>query len=148
AVKEGERFHIYTPRNGLTFREITALNEDMSGNLWLGTNVTGAMKLERHGFVTYGEEDDISTINAIFPDHAAPASFPAFVANKSTGSNATSEPRFEQKLGWYDNGTFHWFMPRTLADTGWIFENVTLQARNGEWWIGTGSGLYHFPAAE
>src|SRR5262249_15058787 len=42
----------------------------------------------------------------------------------------------------------HWFMPRALANTGWIFENVTLQARNGEWWIGTGSGLYHFPAAE
>lgn len=25
---------------------------------------------------------------------------------------------------------------------------MTLQARNGEWWIGTGSGLFRFPAAE
>ena len=147
-AKSEERFHVYTPRNGLTFREITALNEDTSGNLWLGTNVTGAMKLERHGFVTYGEDDNIATINAIFGDRAGGVCFRAFVANTSARPDATNEPRFEQKLGRYDNQTFRWFMPESLANTGWIFEGVTLQARNGEWWIGTGSGLYHFPAAD
>src|SRR5207244_6941794 len=97
---------------------------------------------------TYGEEDDIATINAIFGDHAGGVCFRAFVTNRSTKPAVAQEPRFEQKLGRYDNGKFHWFMPGALAKTGWIFESVTLQARNGEWWIGTGSGLYHFPAAD
>jgi len=30
---------------------------------------------------------------------------------------------------------------------GWVGEGVTLQAHNGEWWIGTGNGLYRFRAA-
>jgi ligand-binding sensor domain-containing protein/two-component sensor histidine kinase len=148
AEKAADRFHVYTPRNGLTFREITALNEDTSGNLWLGTNVTGAMKLERHGFVTYGEDDHIATINAIFGDRAGGVCFRAFVSNKNDKSGAANEPKIEQKFGRFENGTFQWFMPGPLAKPGWIFENVTLQARNGEWWIGTGLGLYHFPAVD
>jgi ligand-binding sensor domain-containing protein len=39
-------------------------------------------------------------------------------------------------------------MPEVLKKAGWVFEQVTLQARDGEWWIGTGVGVYRFPAAE
>jgi len=38
------KFRDVTTRQGLTFNEITALNEDAAGNLWLGTNTSGAMK--------------------------------------------------------------------------------------------------------
>ena len=31
---------------------------------------------------------------------------------------------------------------------GWVHEQVTLQSRTGEWWVGTGDGLYRFPAAD
>jgi hypothetical protein len=34
------------------------------------------------------------------------------------------------------------------AVVGWVHEHVTLQARSGEWWVGTGQGLYRFPAAD
>ncbi|MCM3903876.1 MAG: hypothetical protein ND866_19410 [Pyrinomonadaceae bacterium] len=47
--EQGRRFHTYTRRNGLSFQEITALNEDTGGNLWLGTIAAGAMKLARNG---------------------------------------------------------------------------------------------------
>jgi ligand-binding sensor domain-containing protein/two-component sensor histidine kinase len=143
ANKVEARFRNYTARNGLTFREITALNEDMSGNLWLGTNVTGAMKLERHGFLTWDEQDGIMTANSIFADRAGEICFRAFVQGKTLSGTKT-----QQQLGAYDDKGFHWFMPETLAQTGWVFEQVTLQARNGEWWIGTGSGLYRFPATD
>ena len=143
AEKNQDRFHPYTQRNGLTFREITALNEDMSGNLWLGTNVSGAMKLERHGFLTWDEQDGIVTGNSIFGDNAGEICVRAFVHTESSVSaNA------QQQLGVYDDKGFHWFMPDALANTGWIFEQVTLQARNGEWWIGTGSGLFRFAATD
>lgn len=143
AEKVDERFRTYTPRNGLTFREITALNEDMSGNIWLGTNVTGAMKLERRGFLTWDESDGITTVNAIFADRAGDVCFRAFVRSGSAAGVAT-----QQQLGVYDTRGFRWFMPEALQNSGWVFEQVTLQARNGEWWIGTGSGLYRFPATE
>jgi ligand-binding sensor domain-containing protein/two-component sensor histidine kinase len=143
AAKPEARFRVYTPRNGLTFREVTALNEDVNGNLWLGTNVTGAMKLERHGFLTWDEQDGIVGGNAIFGDRAGETCFRAFVHAGSSEAAKT-----QQMLGSYDEKGFHWFMPNTLATSGWVFEEVTLQARNGQWWIGTGSGLYRFPATE
>jgi signal transduction histidine kinase/sugar lactone lactonase YvrE len=31
---------------------------------------------------------------------------------------------------------------------GWVQEHVTLQAHNGEWWVGTGEGVVRFPKAE
>ncbi len=145
--KKDERFRTYTPRNGLTFREITALNEDISGNLWLGTNVTGAMKLERHGFLTYDEQDGIAIVNAIFGDRAGGVCFRAFVVGGAHSINSDAA-KTQQQLGRYDDQGFRWFMPEALEKTGWVFEQVTLQARDGEWWIGTGSGLYRFPAAE
>jgi ligand-binding sensor domain-containing protein len=40
------------------------------------------------------------------------------------------------------------FLPAALRnrDAGWVSGGVTLQARNGEWWVGTGEGLFRFPA--
>ena len=35
-----------------------------------------------------------------------------------------------------------------MSDFGWVTEQVTLQGRNGDWWVGTGEGLYRFPAAQ
>lgn len=40
----------------MSYQEITALSQDLGGNLWLGTNAAGVMKLARNGFVTYDEQ--------------------------------------------------------------------------------------------
>src|SRR6266536_2119580 len=151
--KKEDLFRVYTRRSGLSFHEITALNEDLSGNLWLGTNVTGAMKLERHGFLTYDEQDGIATVNAIFGDRAGGVCFRAFGeirANKfnSAKNNSLTPPRYQQQLGRYDDRGFQWFMPEVLNKKGWVFEYVTLQAHDDEWWIGTGEGLYRFKPAQ
>jgi ligand-binding sensor domain-containing protein len=63
---QGRRFRIYTQRNGLSFREITALAEDAGSNLWLGTNSAGAMRLARNGFVSFGAREGLLSANAIF----------------------------------------------------------------------------------
>jgi hypothetical protein len=62
-------------RNGLSYFEITAVNEDLGGNLWLGTNSAGVMKLTRGGFSTYGEQDGIETVNHVFEDRAGNLAF-------------------------------------------------------------------------
>ena len=47
---------------------ITALNEDLGGNLWLATTSSGAMKLTHDGFTMFGRQDGIEAVNAIFED--------------------------------------------------------------------------------
>src|SRR5262245_45014313 len=69
--EQGRRFNVWTRRNGLSFQEITALGEDAGGNLWLGTNHTGVMKLARNGFTTYGEQYGLAGVHAIFEDAAS-----------------------------------------------------------------------------
>src|SRR5712692_8755198 len=57
-------------------------------------------------------------------------------------------PSFHQRFGCFDGQRFNWFQPRAPFYFGWVMEGVTLQARNGEWWVGSGEGLYRFPASD
>jgi streptogramin lyase len=77
--EHGQRFRSYTKRQGLSFQEVTALNEDSGGNLWLGTNTAGAMKLARDGFVTYDEQDGVDSVGVIFADRAGGVCFRGYV---------------------------------------------------------------------
>jgi ligand-binding sensor domain-containing protein/two-component sensor histidine kinase len=154
-AQEGRRFRHYTERNGLSFYDITALNEDLGGNLWLGTNSAGAMKLTRDGFNTYGEADAIKAVNAVFEDRAGHLCFKGNVlgdARTSVYEGAkldllSADHGIHTRLGCFDGRRFDWFKPDAVSDFGWVTEQVTLQGRNGDWWVGTGEGLYRFPAS-
>ena len=52
--------------------------------------------------------------------------------------------------GRFHGQAFTWFVPGVLRSRyiGWVMEGITLQARNGEWWLGTGEGLYRFSTAD
>ena len=53
------------------------------------------------------------------------------------------------RFGCFDGRPFDWFTPAAVTGfIGWAQEHTTLQARNGEVWLGTGGGLYRFPAAD
>lgn len=154
---DGRRFRTYSERNGLSYFDITALNEDLAGNLWLGTNTAGAMKLTRGGFSTFGEQDGIETVNAVFEDRAGRLCLRGNVLgdeHTSVFEGARLPPpdsyhtALHPRLGCFDGRRFDWFKPRAVTDFGWVPEGVTLQARNGEWWAGTGEGLYRFRASD
>ena len=154
--EQGRRFHAYTTRNGLLYHEITALNEDAGGNLWLGS-YAGAMKLARHGFVTYGEGDGLLGVSAIFGDGEGGVCFRGYVLGDRRASVFDGAKLdylhpadiYHFRYGRFDGQSFKWFVPGVpkSGNFGWVGEGVTLQARNGEWWLGTGEGLYRFPAA-
>lgn len=155
--EQGRWFHAYGERNGLTFYDITALDEDLGGNLWLGTNHAGVMRLERNGFITYAERDGLYLVSSIFEDRAGAVCFRGSVlGDKRTSVFEGAKldalghtPDYHHtRLGRFDGQRFTWFKPRQVAEMGWVSEGVTLQAHNGEWWLGTGSGLYRFPAAD
>ncbi len=155
--EQGRWFHPYTQRNGLSYSEITAVNEDAGGNLWLGTNTAGAMKLARQGFITYDQRDGLHSINSIFEDRSGAVCFRGIVfgdEHTSVFEGAKLDPLghtqdyLYTRLGKFDGQRFTWFTPSAIADLGWVAEGVTLQARNGEWWLGTAHGLYRFPPAD
>ncbi|HKQ74642.1 MAG TPA: two-component regulator propeller domain-containing protein, partial [Blastocatellia bacterium] len=154
---QGRRFRAYTRRNGLSFQEITALNEDTGGNLWLGTGSAGAMKLARNGFVTYGEQDGLLTVNAIFEDPAGGICFRGVVlgdqrANAFDGAKQdllrAGADGFFQRFGRFDGRRFDWFEPAIPFDFGYIPDQIAAQTPDGEWWIGGGEGFYRFPASD
>ena len=51
------------------------------------------------------------------------------------------------RFGCFDGKRFEWFNPAAVTHYfGWVLEEVTLRARNGNWWVGTGEGLFPVPS--
>ena len=132
-------FRNYNARYGLTYHDVTALNEDASGNLWMGTNTAGALKLARGGFVTFTASDGVGEINAIFEDASGALCFRGSVP--AGPDDASVAP---VRYGRFDGRHVEWFTPASIRNLGWVMERVTLRARDGEWWLGTGEGLFRF----
>lgn len=156
---EGHPRHLntYTRRNGLTFQEITALAEDAGGNLWLGTNTAGAMKVARNGFVTYGEQDGIISVHAIFGDPAGGICFRGVVLGDQRASAfdgakldlvRAGADTFFPRFGRFDGQRLEWFKPNMSFDFGFVPDQAAVQTREGEWWVGSGEGLYRYPASD
>jgi ligand-binding sensor domain-containing protein/signal transduction histidine kinase len=156
---EPGRFHSYAPRNGLTDFNITAVNEDIDANLWLATATAGVMKLTRGGFTSFGKEDNIETLNAIFEDEAGHLCFRGNGLDEAAagsdeerhiGMFTGDRTKSYQRLGCLDGERFDWFRPASVTryGWGWVQERITLQSRTGEWWLGTGEGLYRFPRSD
>ena len=155
--QQGRRFHSYTTTNGLSYREVATLSEDIGGNLWLGTNTAGAMKLSRSGFVTYDERDALVTVSAIFADRRGQVCFKGNVLGDERVSVfegakldllRRGPPTNYQRFGCLNGDRFTWFMPQAFVTFGWVMEGVTIQTANREWWVGSGTGLYRFPPAD
>jgi ligand-binding sensor domain-containing protein/two-component sensor histidine kinase len=157
ADKKQSSYRVYTPRNGLSDDSLSAIAEDIGGNLWLGSGTgAGAMKVTRNGFVTFGEQDGVASVRSIFTDLTGGVCFRGYVlagsrggvfeAGRSDQTRSTYWPQF----GRFDGNQLTWFVPDVLKgkNFGWVDENVTLQARTGQWWIAMGQALYHFPRAE
>lgn len=148
--------HFYTEREGLSFYEVVTLLEDGDRNLWLGTNIAGAMKLTHHGFTTFDTRDGVKKVTSIFQSDTGEIYFHGDVlgdTNRSLFEGARlpflnpGTMDFWRRLGRLENQHLTWLIPPTLRHKylGWSDKTTALRARSGEWWIGTGEGLYLFP---
>jgi ligand-binding sensor domain-containing protein/signal transduction histidine kinase len=124
-----QNFSNYTTAHGLSDDNIRALAEDRDGNLWIGTETGGAIKLARHGLVTYREADGL----------------------QGTQVRDIFETRTGLLCVITDNGFINYFDGQRFAA---VRPNIppeikqfmgVVEDERGDWWIGTsGFGLYRF----
>jgi ligand-binding sensor domain-containing protein/signal transduction histidine kinase len=129
------RFENLGMAQGLSARRITALARDLAGNMWAGTESAGVMRIARHGFVTYREEDGLKAerIIQVLEDRAG---------ELLAVSQSDVTPR---GVGIFDGVRFRSFVPAAIGRGGWGWQQVLLQANSGEWWAASSRGLLRFP---
>jgi ligand-binding sensor domain-containing protein/signal transduction histidine kinase len=144
--KQRGPLHVYTKRNGFSYHEIANIAEDRDGNLWLGT-INGAMKLSRGGFTTFNERDGVCCVRSFFRSPAGEFYAYANVNPDQVPQSDNSAVPYTLNLGHLDREHFTWLMPDALKNKhlAWSPQPTALQSRTGEWWIGTGEGLFRFP---
>ncbi|HKE27693.1 MAG TPA: two-component regulator propeller domain-containing protein [Bryobacteraceae bacterium] len=131
----GAPFHFYGAAQGLAEGGIGAFAEDRAGNLWIGTDGNGVMKIARNGFVRFGERDGLSQpLDSIFESRLGELCLVA-------------EEGQRRILKWFDGRRFIPVRPDFPASLyfGWGASQVAFQDRTGEWWFATGQGVYRFP---
>ena len=128
-------FSPYTALHGLPASGVTAMAEDTAGNLWIGTDGSGAAKLVWNTFLTYTADDGLagSKIDAIFEDGAGKLCVVTRQGNTQLYVNEFDGRRFR---------TSRVNLPEGTRLLNWGARSQCI-ARDGErnWWIGTGDGL-------
>jgi ligand-binding sensor domain-containing protein/signal transduction histidine kinase len=139
-VWDGHRLRLRTDANGLTENALTALAEDRDGNIWLGTESRGVMRVARDGLVGFGSTDGLAhpQVNSIF----STGDGTLYVQSSNTFTNELWLQRF-------DGIRFAAVRPRMpgIAYLGWSVRQSVLLDRAREWWIATGQGLLRYPAS-
>src|SRR5215470_16311677 len=131
------RFVNYTVANGLSENGVFQLAEDHDGNLWLGTFLSGVMRVARPGLVTYGEADGYHAqdFNCVFEDSAGELIVVSVFGRQGA-------------IHRFDGKRFVAIRPNIPAprfNFGVAQYQGTFQDRAGEWWVPTDDGLARFP---
>ena len=134
------RLRAWTEDNGLVDSSLTAVAEDRDGNLWLGTEGRGIMRVARHGFVGYAAHEGLANpqVHSIFQGgdgalyvHSGDTYQRELWLHRFDGERLTAvRPR----------------LPPEVAYLGFSVHQSALLDRSGGWWVATGQGLLRYPA--
>lgn len=132
----------YSTAEGLPAAFVLLLAEDRQGDLWGATDGAGIFRIADSGFTAYSEADGLGSarIGAVF--ESLRGEICVIHSANGSGDQATfaakNGPRFEPvRYGRRDG-------PPAV---GWGWNQIGLQAHDGEWWLASGAGLLRFPRA-
>lgn len=129
------RFRGYTKANGLS--SVGRMAQDRDGNLWIGTESSGAMRLTANGFTTYDENDGLLGLRVASLIYTRDGEFCSLGShNGRLTINRFNGQRFETSQIGLPAGITYW---------GWGWYQTMFQSRAGEWWMQTGQGIVRFP---
>jgi len=138
-LPDGGHFINYTRAHGLSDVGLRTIVEDHDGNLWIGTESGGVMKVIRRGFTSYAEADglEVARIAAIGEDHTGEL----FVITGSLAAPSFHIHRFDGRR--FKNIKVN--LPAGVIPT-WGWNQLFVEDREQQWWVPTISGLFRFPA--
>jgi ligand-binding sensor domain-containing protein len=113
--------------------DVLCLGEDIDGNLWIGTDTRGVMKLSRKGFEVFGQKEGL-------PDAQVSSVIPG------TGAEIfTSSGYFE--LARFDGTKFSSVRPQGMRGRSWGWNQIDVHSKiDGDWWIATKTGVLRYAA--
>ena len=110
--------------------EVWAIAEDRQHNLWLGRSHVGVAKLWNRGLTKFAAPDGLSWATSI---------------NATRTGDLIAMGGVDRMLSRFDGTKFVASrFPIPGVTPGWGWSQTVLQDRTGDWWIGTGQGLFRF----
>jgi signal transduction histidine kinase/ligand-binding sensor domain-containing protein len=113
---------------------VNVVSEDAAGNLWLGSEVRGALRVSPDGATMFTRDHGLQheRINQIFDWNGAVCA--------TSGST--------RYLQCFENGSLvaTELIPPSIEFAGWGWGDVVARDRAGAWWVATGQGVVHWPA--
>jgi signal transduction histidine kinase/ligand-binding sensor domain-containing protein len=134
-----QSFRHWGAAEGITDRAVSAIGEDVAGNVWIATGDRGAMRVARGGLITYRHADGLahnredSAVNA-FTETPKGELF-AITLLDSLALNLFDGQRFR---------VIHPAFPPRMRWFGWGRISIGFEDREGDWWLATGEGLCRF----
>jgi signal transduction histidine kinase/ligand-binding sensor domain-containing protein len=115
--------------------KLMSLNEDRYGNLWIGTETGGLIRIARAGASTYTAEDGLlaNGISSVFEGSDGEL----YVETVGAALHRLDGDHFVGVVP---------LLPRSITYVGWGWNQIALQDANREWWYATGQGLARYPA--
>jgi signal transduction histidine kinase len=117
---------------GLADDPINSVREDADGNLWIGTDVGGAVRIAAFGLVSYFRADGLRNDYAPF-------------LTEGDAGRVIAVSGYHFTINEFDGRRFvpvRFNVPRGVPDDRFF---SVLRDRLGAWWLGTARGLYRFP---
>ncbi len=144
---DGDHIQRYTRRNGLALDDLWAVLTDREGNLWVGTDSAGVMRINRKGLTSLDESDGVdenvvAAVTALSTGEVIAITRPAPFATTFRlhvlfpGNADQKGPSFKQ---------VHPLFSREVEQFGWGDEQVLIRDHLGETWVATFDGIARFP---
>lgn len=129
----GGKFRSYAIAQGLSDVDISTMAEDRAGNLWLGTETSGAMRLRLAGLRSYDETDGFNRarVRAIFQD-------------RDGRTCVIGKPGYIDKFDGEKFNRIQIALPTGQDYWGWAWQQIILRDHLGEWWMASAQGLIRY----
>lgn len=139
AAITGETISTFGTDSGLASQHLTTVLADRSGNVWIGTESDGLMRLQTTGLTTFGTSDGLPSLRAA-----------SMIVGPSAEILAVLLPP-ERALHLFDGDRFVPIpipLPHFGPRNGWGLNQVTFFDHEGQLWVPSPYGLFRFPKLE
>ena len=136
-TRDARKFYWLGEKDGLVVGDTQALAEGESGDLWVGYDGAGALRITGEGFLSYGERDGLPS-----------SQIESMTLDSKGRLLVTTTPRPGMSVYRLENGSFihhdlglgNGYYPET-----WVpWHQVIVEDASGVWWTGSDRGLLRF----